>query len=247
MIDVDLGRQVPRAWLAMPGRPVVDAGSGGSGRWGRKHHLAACDAPARFARRVLAAQTRLPIVIAGDRPSLERVATLLPQRSLQHLVAEIEIGGELADTAAVEQACALMRDRYDRHGVAMGRRLNRGLVSNGDALAGPGAALDALDAGIVKTLLVTQEPSPDPGWHCQSCGHVGTHESLPGRCRRCGHEHVKPWLAPVELVRLAVQGGVNVLVTPEHVLRDYGGIACVLTETGMLQALPAPHAPRLVA
>jgi hypothetical protein len=246
VLDLDLGNIAPRAWLALPRRrdEVAETDAAHGQRWGRKRHVAVSAGYDHFARRVLAAQTTRQIVVAGDADAVEQVSGWLPQRVRHHLLDQVIVPAHIETRDAIDYVRQVRQTLYHGRADGMARRLVRALRVNGNAVAGAEASLGMLEAGLLKTLLVCPQTAACAGWHCSACGETGVQADLPGSCPQCGEASLQTWWAPVELVRLAMQHGVRIVVNDSEDLHDLGGVAGLLTETAELQVMPEPALPR---
>jgi hypothetical protein len=238
VLDLDAGISVPRAWLALPG--ALDRMPAESGirdrRWGRKRHVTLAEGYSRFARRVLAAQAARPIVIAGDADIVAEVSAWLPQRSRHRLLEQLEVPGHLFDQEALDYVRERMQKSYAQRTDALAQRVVRAaLGAKPAAVAGVEGSFDMLRTGLVRNLLVSRR---------QGCEEQHDQASVAVE----GAAHAEPAPASgrslVELVRMAVQRGVPVVVGDAKALRENGGVACLLTETTESQLMPEPTLPR---
>ena len=112
---------------------------------------------------------------------------------------------------------------------AVAARFVQGIRTQGRAVAGTTACLDALRQRRADTLLLARDLLPEPGWRCGACGVIDIELNAPAACHECGRKAVRPIDAAVELVRLAGQQDCPIEVV-EHCdpLMALCGVGCLL-------------------
>ena len=112
---------------------------------------------------------------------------------------------------------------------AMAEKLITQIHTQGLAVAGTRATMQALQAGQADYLVIGNDYDPGSGWECRRCGRVETESPQPDACPECRNRHLREFEIRRELVRLAGRLGCGVEVV-EHsdALVNLGGVGCLL-------------------
>jgi len=120
----------------------------------------------------------------------------------------------------------------------------RAIRSGGLGVAGAIASYAALRADAVETLVIdTQHDFPGIR-QCADCGTLQAAGDQASSCSRCGGERLADWAVAIEMVRLASQRGVPVVITQSEDVRYLGGVGCLLREPFEVEVMPYPAVER---
>ena len=183
----------------------------------------------------------MPVVVAGDDTGRRRVAAWVSERSHRGPVHELRVPDTVDKQTVVAQARQLMREHSQWHADGKARRITRAASKSlPDVVAGAAASRAMLRAGLVKTLLVVPDLVRTTGWHRASCDETVGALVAPANWSQRGDRMRASCQPLTELVRMASQRGVEVLVSTTDELRELGGVACLLAEPAERHLMPAP-------
>ncbi len=233
--DWDGSRATPRVWAAF-----ASAGIAGQDR---RADVVIPERRLQVVRRVLAAVSSTPLVVAGDAAQLNAVVDFLPRRAAGRLAGVIDVPLAIPQQEVLPFVVRRLADARRASSQRLVDRLVRALRGGGRAVAGELAVCQALRAGAADTLVIASEGTP-AGWTCADCDAVEGCAVPPSHCSHCGSQAVAEWRPVTEAVRLACQQGVRVVFDESDRLRYLGGIACLLRQPADLQVMPEPAVPR---
>jgi len=233
VLDVQGAEAVSRAWAAY--RPAArDAYDGGKPATG----------PSRVLRRALAGAGETPLVVAGDGNCLDEITSALPARAVGRLSDVTRVPPALDQEAAVNFVRQRFAQRSGLQHQQAATRLMRAIRSGGLGVAGAIASYAALRADAVETLVIdTQHDFPGIR-QCADCGTLQAAGDQASSCSRCGGERLADWAVAIEMVRLASQRGVPVVITQSEDVRYLGGVGCLLREPFEVEVMPYPAVER---
>lgn len=233
--DWDGSRATPRVWAAF-----ASAGIAGQDQ---RAGVAIPERRLQVVRRVLAAVSSTPLVVAGDASQLNAVVDCLPRRAAGRLAGVIDVPLAIPQQGVLPFVARRLADDRRASSERLVDRLVRALRGGGRAVAGELAVYQALRAGAADTLVIASEGTA-AGWTCADCDAVEGCAVPPAHCSHCGSQAVAEWRPVTEGVRLACQQGVRVVFDDSDRLRYLGGIACLLRQPADLQVMPEPAVPR---
>jgi hypothetical protein len=169
------------------------------------------------------------LMLAGDAARIALLRQALPR----HLAARIwdiipaNDGDALMDI--VQAASFSFADREEEESAAMVEWLCEGLGRDGWAVAGAGAALQAVKDGTADILILDERFIPEPVRQCVDCGRFSPPASPQFLCPICGTGLCLPRDEREALVRAAVFAGVHIeIVNHSDALMRLGGVGCIL-------------------
>lgn len=162
--------------------------------------------------RAVSANTGMPLVVAAEADSLPAVTTWLPQRAASRLLHRLVLPEGIGQAEAVDFARRAVTASRAETRSQLATRLVRATRLHGAAVAGQVATLEALREGVADMLVITD------GYDTSG---------------------MSQWEARIELPRLAIAQGVDVLVADSDELRYLGGVGCLLRQRHEQRAMPA--------
>ncbi|MBK5103034.1 MAG: host attachment protein [Burkholderiales bacterium] len=232
ILEVNLGAAAVHAWTTQPElRERVGR------EWTKAHYEShRRERTSRFLKeqielldRLMAAGGHTHLILAGDPRLTGEIRRALPKSVASKLVDTIPAAGRDAQEGVVTATLSAFVEWEERDSQAVAARFVQGIRTQGRAVAGATACLDALRERRADTLLLTQNLLPEPGWRCSACCTVGIEHDTPIACPECGKNAVRPIDVAAELVRLAGQQDCPIEVV-EHCdpLVALGGVGCLL-------------------
>lgn len=179
--------------------------------------------------RLMAAGGHSHLILAGDPRLTAEIRRALPKSVASKLVDTIPAASRDTQEDVVAATLSAFVEWEEQESQAVAARFVQGIRTQGRAVAGTTACLDALRQRRADTLLLARDLLPEPGWRCGACGVIRIEPDAPAACPECGKKAVRPIDAAVELVRLAGQQDCPIEVV-EHCdpLMALGGVGCLL-------------------
>ena len=232
ILEVNLGAATVQAWTEQPElRERVGR------EWTKAHYEShRRERTSRFLKeqiellgRLMTAGGHTHLILAGDPRLTGEIRRALPKSVLSKLVDTIPAAGRDTQENVVAATLSAFVEWEEQESQAVAARFVQGIRTQGLAVAGATACLDALRQRRVDTLLLARDLLPEPGWRCAACGAIGLERDAPAACPECGAKAVRLIDAAVELVRLAGQQDCPIEVV-EHCdpLMALGGVGCLL-------------------
>ncbi len=198
----------------------------------------------RYARqlimRALGVAGGIPLVLAGEAGSLEKLWNWLPQQLRLSVKERVVLSPFVERAKALRQitdrVAEVGRKTVDRFANA---RL-RSKVLRTALVAGPRETMAALRAQALDTLLISSRSTT----HLNEEPLIARHRRW--RLERSGYATGMPWDASIELSRLAVQLGVRTLVTQSTELARLGGVGGLLRDPVEIELMPLPGEAGLI-
>jgi stalled ribosome rescue protein Dom34 len=232
IIGVNLGAMTERVWRAHPEL------RGRVGReWTREHSQdhrrertnQFIHDQVRSLERLLSEGGYGHLMLAGNAGIIAAVRRALPKRLTARLVdvAPASASDRVSDVITSTLQSFVEHEEAESHAIV--EKLITQIHTQGLAVAGTRATMQAFQAGQADYLVVGRDYAPGLGWECRRCGRVETESPPPDACRECRNRHLRTFETRGELVRLAGQLGCGVEVV-EHsdALVNLGGVGCLL-------------------
>ncbi len=169
------------------------------------------------------------LIIAGNQQMTSRVRKALPSHLAAKLI-ETVVASEnhkISDVVAATLNSFIQKE--EKESQALVDRLQREINTNGLAVVGTAATLNALSRGQGDLLLLTSGYAPDPGWLCPTCGAMEVNHVRPDACPYCEGREMRGVNMKEEMVRTAERSGCRIeIVNQREVLTRFGGVGCLL-------------------
>jgi protein required for attachment to host cells len=232
ILEVNLGAATIQAWTEQPAlRERV-------GREWTKEHYASHrrDRTSRFLkeqidllRHLMAEGKHTHLILAGDPKLTGALRRALPNALISKLIDTIPAASRDAQDDVVTATLSAFVEWEEQDSQAIAARFVKGIRTQGRAVAGAAACLEALRQRRVDTLLVAQDAPPKHGWICATCYAIRIEHTVPDVCPECANKTVRLIDPMAELVRLAGQQDCPVEVVVHcDPLMALGGVGCLL-------------------
>lgn len=232
ILEVNLGAATTKAWTEQPElRERVGR------EWTKAHYEShRRERTSRFLKEqtdllesLMVAGGHTHLILAGDPRLTGEIRRALPKSVAAKLVDTIPVASRDKQDDVVAATLATFIEREEQESQAVAARFVQGIRTQGRAVAGATACLDALREQRADMLLLARDLLPAAGWRCAACGVIRIAHQAPAACPECGKKSVRPVDATVELVRLAGQQDCPIEVV-DHCdpLMALGGIGCLL-------------------
>ena len=169
------------------------------------------------------------LIIAGNQQMTSRVRKALPSHLAAKLI-ETVVASEnhkISDVVAATLNSFIQQE--EKESQALVDRLQREINTNGLAVVGTAATLNALSRGQGDLLLLTSGYAPDPGWLCTICKAMEVNHVRPDACPYCRGGEMREINTKEEMVRIAERSGCRIeIVNQSEVLTRFGGVGCLL-------------------
>jgi len=179
--------------------------------------------------RLMVAGGQTHLILAGDPRVTGEIRRALPKSVAAKLVDTIPAASRDSQEDVVAATLSTFVEWEEQDSQAIAARFVQGIRTQGRAVAGATACLDALRQQRADMLLLARDLMPQPGWRCSACGVIRIEHQAPAGCPECGKKSIRPVDVTVELVRLAGQQDCPIEVV-DHCdpLMALGGIGCLL-------------------
>ncbi len=179
--------------------------------------------------RLMVAGGHTHLILAGDPRLTGEIRRALPKSVAAKLVDTIPAASRDKQDDVVAATLSAFVEWEEHESQEVAARFVQGIRTQGRAVAGAAACLDALQQRRADTLLLARDLLPEPGWRCSACGVIRIEHRVPGKCPACDRKSVQPVDATVELVRLAGQQDCPIEVVDHfEPLMALGGMGCLL-------------------
>ncbi len=169
------------------------------------------------------------LILAGDPALTGEIRRALPKSVAAKLVDTIRAASRARQDDVVAATLSAFVEWEEHESQEVAARFVQGIRTQGRAVAGAAACLDALRQRRADILLLARDLPPEPGWRCGACGVIRIAHPAPAACTECGRKSVQPVDATVELVRLAGQQDCPIEVVDQFdPLMALGGMGCLL-------------------
>ena len=179
--------------------------------------------------RLMVAGGHTHLILAGDPRLTGEIRRALSKSVAAKLVDIIPAASRDKQDDVVAATLSAFVEWEEHESQEVAARFVQGIRTQGRAVAGAAACLDALQQRRADMLLLARDLLPEPGWRCTACGVIRIEHHVPAKCPACGKKSVQPVDATVELVRLAGQQDCPIEVV-DHFdpLMALGGMGCLL-------------------
>ena len=179
--------------------------------------------------RLMTAGGHTHLILAGDPRLTGEIRRALPKSVTAKLVDTIPVASCHAQADVVAATLSAFVEWEEQESQAVAARFIRGIRTQGLAMAGAAACLEALRQRRVDVLLLARDHLAEPGWRCASCGAIRIEAYAPAACTECGKATVRPVDTREELARLAGQQDCPIEVIEYcDPLMGLGGVGCLL-------------------
>lgn len=169
------------------------------------------------------------LILAGHAWETERIARALPKRLAAKLIDTIPASGNEPISEVVSTTLARFIDMEELESQEIAELLHQEILSDGLAVVGTQATLDALRRYQVDVLVIAQSNQTEFGWRCSDCAALTVSKNAPHHCASCNGYIFYSVDLREEMVRLAEQQDAKVeVVAQNHALIQYGGIGALL-------------------
>ncbi len=169
------------------------------------------------------------LILAGNPWETARLRQALPRRLATKLIDTLPIAGNEQISDVVAATLARFIEAEEQESRAIAAVLMQEILSDGLAVAGTKATLEALQAQQVDALVLTKLYTPPPGWRCINCATLTDGQTAPKLCQECGSTAFRQVDLREEMVRLAEQQGASVeVVQQSDELLQLGGVGALL-------------------
>lgn len=232
ILEVNLGAATVQAWTHHPAlRERVGR------EWTKEHYASHRRArTSRFLKEQIELLGELMktgkhthLILAGDPRLTREIKRALPKPVASKLIDTIPAASHDTQADVVTATLSAFVDWEEQESQAVAARFVKGIRTQGRAVAGLAACLEALRQRRVDIVVVTQHFVAGPAWLCSGCHAFHIENLAPSVCPACGEKEVR-LIDPVsEITRLAGQQECPVEVV-EHCdpLMALGGIGCLL-------------------
>ena len=169
------------------------------------------------------------LMLAGHARTIAAVTRALPKHLQARLVDVVPTfaSDRASDVVTSTLQSFLKHEEVESQPIA--EKLITQIHTQGLAVAGTRATMQALQAGQADYLLIGKDYDAGLGWGCGRCGRMETESPQPDACPECRNRHLRQFETRGELVRLAGQLGCGVeIVEHSDALVNLGGVGCLL-------------------
>lgn len=183
------------------------------------------------------------LILAGNPWETARLRQALPRRLATKLIDTLPIAGNEHISDVMAATLARFIEAEEQESRAIATILIQEILSDGLAVAGTAATLQALHEQRVDALVMAKLYTPPPGWRCANCATLTEGQAAPKLCLECGANAFRQIDLREEMVRLAEQQGASVeIVQQSHQLMQLSGVGALLRyrATPTVENAPAP-------
>lgn len=180
-----------------------------------------------------------PLVIAANPDNLEKIKDWLPRKICWNITDTIALPYELGHSGFIDylqdyqQQQMRLKHDYD------GSNLLNSIRSNGAAVAGPVATLNALRERKVERLIISPHHTSSRNMQCLHCEHLNLHAHNM-RCSNCAQSMQEAWNPQIEASWLAFHQQIPVTRVDSEELQFMGGMGCFLKQDRKVEIQPLP-------
>ncbi|MFN8439562.1 MAG: hypothetical protein U0175_02245 [Caldilineaceae bacterium] len=169
------------------------------------------------------------LILVGQPWETERISRALPKRLATKVIDTIPASGNEPISDVVSTTLARFIETEERESQEIAEVLYQEILSDGLAVVGTQATLDALRRYQVDVLVMAQSYAPQFGWCCNDCATLAVSRNAPHSCAHCKGYLFHSVDLREELVRLAEQQSAKVeVVMHNEALIELGGIGALL-------------------
>ncbi|MDP2858735.1 MAG: host attachment protein [Bacillota bacterium] len=169
------------------------------------------------------------LILAGNPRVTSRIRQALPKQLAAMLVDIVHASAQDAVSDVVRATLLSFIEQEEQESLAFVDRLQEAIHTDGLAVVGARASMQALQARQADVLILAKAYCPDPSWICAACEAMEVETAMPNRCPRCREPELLALDVKETMVRLAEQTGCGVeVVNHSDALMRLGGVGCLL-------------------
>lgn len=232
IFEVNLGAVTEQIWKERPElRERVDRG------WTKEHYQHHrreltehfIKEKIKIIDRLMAQGGHTHLILAGAPRMVTRLQQALPKHVAAKVIDVVATTPRDNVSDLVAATISAFVEREEMESQAMVDRLQREINTNGLAVVGAVASLNALRWGQTDVLILVKAYAPAAGWLCSACEALGAESKKPAACPECGEKKVRETDLKEAMVRLAEKHGCKVeIVNQSEPLLRLGGVGCLL-------------------
>lgn len=232
ILEVNLGAATIQAWTEQPAlRERVGR------EWTQEHYAShRRERTSRFLkeqinllRQLMAEGGHTHLILAGDPKLTGELRRALPNALVPKLIDTIPAASRDAAEDVVTATLSAFVEWEEQDSQAVAARFVKGIRTQGRAVAGAAACLEALRQRRVDIVLLAQGAPAKHGWICSACYAIRIDHPVPDSCPECGKNTVRLIDPVAEVVRLAGQQDCPIEVVAQcDPLMALGGVGCLL-------------------
>ncbi len=183
----------------------------------------------RSVERVVSEGGYAHLILAGSGRVISAVTKALPKGLSAKLIDAVPAAANDQVSDVVTATLQSFLEHEERESQAIAERLVSEIHTNGLAVAGTSATMQALKSGQADFLVIAKSYEPGTGWECRRCGKMELALPRPNVCTACRLGVPREFDIREEMVLLAgrLECGVEV-VEHSDVLMNLGGVGCLL-------------------
>ena len=167
------------------------------------------------------------LILAGDGRAVAQLNRALPKRLSSMVISTIRASDKDKTSDIVSASLDAFEEHEEIESLSVVSKLGFEIGTNGAAVKGTQACIEALRDGRAHILIMSQDYDPGMGSCCRSCHELLTEN--PVSCPRC----IRPVLHPVdikeEMVRMAEQTHSAIeIVKTSDAMNAFAGVGCLL-------------------
>jgi protein required for attachment to host cells len=232
ILEVNLGAATVQAWTTQPElRERVGR------EWTKEHYEShRREHTSRFLKEqvdllgeLMKAGKHTHLILAGDPRLTGEIQRALPKSVAAKLIDTIPAASRDAQADVVTATLSAFVEWEEQESQAVAARFVKGIRTQGRAVAGAAACVEALRQRRADVVLLAQDVAARPGWLCAACYAIRIERHAPQTCPECGAKALRLVDPVAEITRLAGQQECPIEVV-EHCdpLMALGGIGCLL-------------------
>jgi len=232
ILEVNLGSVTEQIWKERPGLQKR-IGHAWTREYYQNHRKERTDhfvkEMVKILNQLMSAGGHTHLIIVGDPQMTSRVRKNLPSHLTAKLIETLIASDNTKISDVVAATLNFFIQKEEKESQALVDRLQREINTNGLAVVGTTATLNALSQGQVDFLLMSSGYAPDPGWLCTTCGAIEVNPVRPDACPYCEDNEIREVNMKEEMVRMAERGGCRIeIVNQSDLLTRFGGVGCLL-------------------
>ena len=156
-------------------------------------------------RQLMAEGGHMHLILAGDPKLTSELRGALPSALVPKLIDTIPAASRDAQADVVTATLSAFVEWEEQDSQAVAARFVKGIRTQGRAVAGATASLEALRQRRVDTVLLAQGAPARHGWICTACHAIRFDHPVPEACPECGETALRLIDSVAEVARLAGQ------------------------------------------
>jgi len=232
ILEVNLGEVTKQVWMERP-----DLSPRSVQKWSKMHYQhhrkeiqeKFVDEKIRVLDKLISRGDYAYLILAGESHMTSYIKNKLPEHLKEKLIDIVSTSGrdEISDIVAATLSSFIQYEAQESMNTT--ELLIDEIKSNGMAVAGTAASLEALKTGQVDLLVLAKDYQIDPAWSCPECHATGDKWPHKNICPVCGNNNLKEIDLMEELVRIAERHDCQIeTVAHNDALKELGGAGCLL-------------------